>query len=85
MTIEKTIEDLVSSIKGKSMLCGWDVLVAYNETELNKLLDTAHKELDKDNAVTDVKQFQGSYEGKYFNSLHEISFQCGYFSDLTVI
>jgi len=33
------LTDLASSMKGKDTLSGWDVLVSYNEVQLNTLLE----------------------------------------------
>ena len=33
------LTDLASSMKGKDTLSGWDVLVSYNEVQLNALLE----------------------------------------------
>jgi hypothetical protein len=34
-----TTTELVSQMTGKDTLNGWDVLVSYNEAQVNKLLD----------------------------------------------
>ncbi|KAL7937411.1 hypothetical protein V8C35DRAFT_292441 [Trichoderma chlorosporum] len=60
-SIEKSAADLVASLNGKDVMCGWHVLVSYHEDDLNKLLATRHAELDKTAKVTKVAQFKQPY------------------------
>ncbi|KAK3371132.1 hypothetical protein B0T24DRAFT_705950 [Lasiosphaeria ovina] len=62
MTTLKTADELYNDFKGKELLQGWDMLVAYRQKEVNEMLALRHDEIVFKNPAWNSFSFEVSFD-----------------------